>query len=342
MKKYALAVILLLCLPLSAQRTKQQGSATVTVSGTTATFTNDVGGVSVSIELVRTGGPASVSIPIAGCMRGGTCDTLETYVTNADSVRTPNTSNKVYDYYTVTPSWTGGTNPTVIVNITTTLARAGVGGLSNDGTNIISTQPLTLPNGTAALPALRFTADGTTGWSRQPTAWEFSSQTFGCCVLGLGGVNSVNGLAFASNWGIQWTNTINNPNATIDTGITRSASGIAAVGSGGAAGDTTGKLKAAGYISAGTKFSSNSGCTEGTLVGGATAGKFTVGQNTACTIIITMGDTATAPNGWTCTAYDQTAVPAVAIRQTASTATTCSLLMTVAISDVIAFSAIGY
>lgn len=105
---------------------------------------------------------------------------------------------------------------------------------------------------------------------------------------------------------------------------------------------STSKLKASAYISVGTKFTSNAGCTEGTLVGGATAGKFTVGQNTACTIIITMGDTATAPTGWSCWASDQTAVPAVAIRQTASNATTASLLMTVATNDVVSFGCNGY
>jgi hypothetical protein len=95
-------------------------------------------------------------------------------------------------------------------------------------------------------------------------------------------------------------------------------------------------------ISVGTKFTSNAGCTEGTLVGGATAGRFKVGQNTACTIVITMGNSLTAPNGWACSANDQTAVPAVAIRQTASNATTASLLMTVATNDIVSFNCTGY
>jgi hypothetical protein len=106
--------------------------------------------------------------------------------------------------------------------------------------------------------------------------------------------------------------------------------------------DTSGTIKTAAYMSVGTKFTSNGGCTEGTLVGGATAGKFTVGQNTACTIVITMGNSASAPNGWTCHYSDETAVPAVAIRQTGSNATTASLLMTVATSDVVSFGCTGY
>lgn len=126
-----------------------------------------------------------------------------------------------------------------------------------------------------------------------------------------------------------------------DLGLSRDGPGILDCGNG-LQGNTTCKVKSAGYISAGTKFTTNAGCTEGTLVGGATAGKFTVGQGTACTVIITMGDTATAPNGWACAASDQTAVPAVAIRQTASTTTTASLLMTVATNDVVSFHCIGY
>lgn len=126
-----------------------------------------------------------------------------------------------------------------------------------------------------------------------------------------------------------------------DTATSRDAAGVTDFGNG-IFQNTTGRVKAAAYMSVGTTFTSNAGCTEGTLVGGASAGKFTVGVATACTIIITMGNTATAPNGWNCPAYDQTAVPAVAIRQTASTATTVSLLMTTAVSDVVAFSCTGY
>jgi hypothetical protein len=123
-----------------------------------------------------------------------------------------------------------------------------------------------------------------------------------------------------------------------DTALTRDAAGIVNVGNASAFNDRSGKIKAAGYISAGTTFTA-SGCTNSALVGGATAGQFTVGQNTACTIVITMGNSATSAHGWTCAAYDETAVPAVAIRQTAHSTTSCSLLMTVATNDVIVFAA---
>jgi hypothetical protein len=129
---------------------------------------------------------------------------------------------------------------------------------------------------------------------------------------------------------------------TVDTSFCRNAAGVMVVGKSDSTSDSTGAIEAAGHIAGGTTFTA-SGCTNSALTGGATAGTFTVGQNTACTIVITMGNTATAPHGWNCSqASDETSVPTVAIRQTAHSTTSCSLLMTVATNDVVAFSAIGF
>jgi hypothetical protein len=59
-------------------------------------------------------------------MKGGTCDTLDTYTTVANSIRNPVTT-KVYDYYTVTASWTGGSGVSVSVNTAITTARSNSG-----------------------------------------------------------------------------------------------------------------------------------------------------------------------------------------------------------------------
>lgn len=75
------------------------------------------GGLNATFEEKIAGSPATVSIVIQGCMRGGTCDTLDTYTTVANSNRAPSIS-KDYDYFTVTPTWTGGTSPSVTVNYT--------------------------------------------------------------------------------------------------------------------------------------------------------------------------------------------------------------------------------
>ena len=112
----------------------------------------------------------------------------------------------------------------------------------------------------------------------------------------------------------------------------------------GTASNTTAKLKAAGFMSVGTKFTSSGGCTEGTLVGGATAGKFTTSGSTSCSTVITMGDSATAPNGWDCHALDlTTAADVTNPHQTSSTTTTATLATgTIVANDVIQFSCIGY
>ena len=209
-----------------------------------------------------------------------------------------------------------------------------------------ATNPITITNVLATSEGSN--ANPSYGSSLANRGLYFTSTDSGKALIEIGTTDIMafsagNGPTLRSDFGLGWGSTTNiNGATTWDTAISRSAAGVLAVGTSNVAGNTTGKLKASAYMSAGTTFTSNAGCTESALAGGATAGKFTVGQATACTIIITMGNSATAPNGWTCTAYDQTAVPAAAIRQSATTTTTCSLSMTVATNDVIVFSAIGW
>lgn len=127
-----------------------------------------------------------------------------------------------------------------------------------------------------------------------------------------------------------------------DTGISRSAAGVMAVGNG-TSGDTSGKIKAAALISVGTKFSTNAGCSEASLVGGATVGQFVLGAN-SCSVVVTMGNSATAPNGWACSLQDFTTAANVGIRETATNATTATLTFTGVpqVSDVIVFACTGY
>jgi hypothetical protein len=128
-----------------------------------------------------------------------------------------------------------------------------------------------------------------------------------------------------------------------DVTLGRQAGGVLEVGTG-AATPALGRVKAAGYMVTGTTFTSSGGCSEGTLVGGATAGKFTTSGSTGCTTVITMGNSATAPNGWSCTAIDLTTVGDVTNpHQTATTTTTVTIATgTIVASDVIQFSCIGY
>jgi hypothetical protein len=113
-----LAAVVFLAMAGQAQITPGPSTQSTAVSGTTLTFGNallGLGGLSATFEEKISGAPATVSIVIQGCMRGTTCDTLETYTTVANANRAP-TISKIYDYFTVTPSWTGGTSPSVLVN----------------------------------------------------------------------------------------------------------------------------------------------------------------------------------------------------------------------------------
>jgi len=126
----------------------------------------------------------------------------------------------------------------------------------------------------------------------------------------------------------------------VDTNISRDGAGIFDFGTG-ATFSTAGRVKAAGYMSVGTTFTSNAGCSETSLAGGATAGKYNSGTTGTCTVVITMGNSATAPNGWSCKANDLTTV-ADTQNQTATSTTTATISGTTVSGDVINFSCIGY
>lgn len=106
--------------------------------------------------------------------------------------------------------------------------------------------------------------------------------------------------------------------------------------------DVNGSVGANAFKSTGTTYTlSTNTCSGTSLVGGATAGTFVSGTTGTCTVVVTMGSSATAPTGWHCTANDRTTVADV-ISQTASTTTTASLSGPTLTNDIIAFSCIGY
>ena len=105
----------------------------------------------------------------------------------------------------------------------------------------------------------------------------------------------------------------------------------------------SGGLSSPGNFSTGTTFTSSGGLDEITLVGGATAGKFTTATVTSGSTVITMGNSLTAAHGWHCSASDITH-PLDLIVGTSAGTTTATLTVAVAItaSDVIEFSCVGY
>ncbi len=93
-----------------------------------------------------------------------------------------------------------------------------------------------------------------------------------------------------------------------------------------------------GVISNGSTFTA-SGCSNSTLVGGATAGSFKSGTTGTCTVVITPG--ITAPHGWACKASDLT-TSADLVTQTATTTSTFTLSGITVSADVVNFSCTGY
>ena len=101
------------------------------------------------------------------------------------------------------------------------------------------------------------------------------------------------------------------------------------------------EYKGLDLIPAGNTFTA-SGCTASSLSGGPVSGKFNLGSNSACAITITMGNSLTAKNGWSCWANDETHAFSVGYRETATTTTSASILMTGTLNDVIDFGCAPY
>lgn len=130
---------LLVMMPLIAccafAQSRSYNSQTIIVNGaSTSQIFNYIGGINASFEELITGVPATVSIVISGCKNGGTCNTLDTYTTVANAIRTPSISG-VYDYFKVSASWTGGASVSVTINTTVTIAANGFGGGSGAFSN---------------------------------------------------------------------------------------------------------------------------------------------------------------------------------------------------------------
>ena len=84
-----------------------------------------------------------------------------------------------------------------------------------------------------------------------------------------------------------------------------------------------------------------SGCSNSAIVGSSIAGSYHSGTTGTCTVTVTMGGSATAPNGWACRASDLTTTSDTVV-QTATTQTTATLSGTTVSGDVISFSCVPY
>ncbi len=258
------------------------------------------------------------NFPSLGVSQGGTG--LTTLTTNAiykgagASAITPSSITDTGTLVTVTGA------PTLTFTNTTTGANC-----INFGTNVRAT-PVCLDNATAEFLI-----------NQNPVALAGAAGSGGYYFR-------LTGAAARSNepWG--WVASSTTATGTLDTTVSRDGAGVVDVGT--AQGNTTGKLQASAFISKGTKFTTNGGCGEssGTIVGGGTAGAITTAGSVSCTTIVTMGDSATAPNGWACNAVDlTTAIDALNPHQSATTTTTATFVTgAIVANDVIQVSCNGY
>jgi hypothetical protein len=186
--------------------------------------------------------------------------------------------------------------------------------------------------GTAAAPALT-SAEGTTTGIWWPSAASIA--------LSISGVEKSRQVANGFNVGPNAILGATTPGNTADTSLARGVAGRWDIGQSATITDTTGSIRLSSLQVAGTKFTA-SGCSNSTTVGGATAGSFASGTTGTCTVTITMGDSDTAPNGWSCTASDQTTPANLISQKTGGSTTTAVITGTTVSADVISFHCLAY
>lgn len=245
------------------------------------------------------------------------------------------------------PGAIGGTTPAA-GTFTTLIGQTSVGaGVVGTTAGVLNLSGLTSGTATLTAPAVAGTATNPIVSSNaiqvpSGTSFQFANgnQIFdsGSALSVFVGGNTVDQFNTTSTVLVSDGGEVCVGNSSFDTCFSRDSAGVMDFGAG--AQTTTGKLQAAGYISKGTTFTSNAGCSETSLTGGATAGSFLSGA-TSCTTTITMGNSATAANGWACSVWDVTTT-ADTMKQTASTATTVTFSGTTVSGDKIIFSCLGF
>jgi hypothetical protein len=232
-----------------------------------------------------------------------------------------------------------GTTPQLAYYASSTNAVSSDATLSDNGTVLtyIGSTGLVIPNGSGSAPSLAFASSATTG------IYQSAANVMGIASSGAGDATFTVGMEVGSGALLKFSATAA-PTGNSDTALSRDAAGVLDICGTNpcTSGSTTGKVKAAGYMSVGGTFTlSSNGCTATTLVGGATAGSVVSGTTGVCAFTVTMGNTATAPNGWACYANDLTTHTNTVLQQSTN-ATTAAFSGTTVSGDTINFGCIGY
>lgn len=211
---------------------------------------------------------------------------------------------------TLTGPTTGGTIPSAVTAPITLNAAGNLGCATcvTAGSSLISNSVVLGQGAQASKVSTGFTTNGT-------TTLTLGVAATGSGILALAGVTSG----------------------------TATCTGAAVAGTRGNPVICTNAMQLPGILIAGTKFTTNNGCTDSATAGGASGGTFTTGS-TSCTEIVTMGDTLTAANGWSCGALDITTLADVVNPHQITTTTTTATFVTgtVVVGDKIQFSCTAY
>jgi hypothetical protein len=134
MKTFLRSVLMALIASLASGAISPQPPVTqvIAVSGSSVTIENTARSFDATFEETETGGPATVSITVAGCMPNGSCDAVADTNTSTSTHIRAVAFTKVYHSFVVTASWTGGTS--VKVSITPVIANVKKGGTGSGAT----------------------------------------------------------------------------------------------------------------------------------------------------------------------------------------------------------------
>jgi hypothetical protein len=232
--------------------------------------------------------------------------------------------------------WTASLGLTALsVSGTSTLAAANFSGTAtfNGNANFTAGQTATCNSSYVPIWAVNSTAIPSTyntgiGSVCDSSVRVFSGGTLSFTFAGAGGTTgNGGGIVYNNSGGSDGTTVLHGPiNGSIETK------------NGGTPG--RGSIFTGGIVSWGNKFSA-SGCSNGTLVGGDSAGSYLSGTTGICTVTITMGDSLAAFSGWGCSVWDVT-TPADLQQETAYTTTTVTFSGTTVSGDKIVFSCVGF
>jgi hypothetical protein len=95
----------------------KQTTIFVNQSGAVGLLANTDAVQALTLAYTIIGAPATINIVVEGRMNDGSVDVLDTYTTVTNTVRTLSGLSKVYDYFAIVATWTGGVSSGVYLQV---------------------------------------------------------------------------------------------------------------------------------------------------------------------------------------------------------------------------------